>query len=823
VLTLALGTALAANGDVGLDFVAPSAIEVPLSTLGEVPTEIPLEGPFRLVGVVNGVRTYEVASPVRPRALYYERQPLGMELRRRSRTMIYSAEPFDRASAGTWEANAGSIMMRVRPESARPEDSAYTLTYPPATEREEALRFRGGDAAAWAIRSAQVDEVTRHGVLLPSGAHIAWTLAAHEGAHLKFEVAVLPPEIDEGARSDGASLTVKLGDTVVHEGRVQADTPFQAVDIVLPTVPEGATLTMAVADDEPALDHVFVASPTVYTPSDTPRRIVLAFIDTLRRDHLPTYGYERASAPKLEAWAEEAVVFEDARTTAPWTLPSTRALWTGRQPESWSRAVTTQELLRQRGWATGAFVGNVYLSSNFDMERGWGEHGCVNWPGAAYETRRAREYLRRNAHQDALLLVHFMDLHLPWKEPARYRHLWARQDPSGLRQLFNRTMLLRVAAHQRELIRPYLLDRYDQNLRYVDDELSALLGDLGDEATVFLFADHGEEFFDHGDLEHGHTLYDELLRVPLIVKSPGLAARRVSGSVSLMDVAPTLLDLAGYSPDLLGEGVEGRSLLTLAKGSPDPSVTERDLALGRVLYGPVQWGSLRGAEKYISTKGKEQLFDLAKDPGETNDLAAQGGSVTSGRIALAKGTGRDVMQAIRISPLSRAGREIQVDVHVPGGVANAWVGDDPTSTTLAEITSIEGEFVHLRFESRMRENREIFVVPNRPADEVVGEIGLKILGKGATFERLRALPHDGSGAALSRARSGSTALDVTWAVVPLPAGDELVGSDAELAGALEALGYATGAQAGGDEGGKGDEGDDDDDTEPSKAPAAGTD
>jgi hypothetical protein len=245
-----------------------------------------------------------------------------------------------------------------------------------------------------------------------------------------------------------------------------------------------------------------------------------------------------------------------------------------------------------------------------------------------------------------------------------------------------------------------------------------------------------------------------------------------------------------------------------------------------VLYGPVQWGSLRGAEKYISTKGKEQLFDLAKDPGETNDLAAQGGSVTSGRIALAKGTGRDVMQAIRISPLSRAGREIQVDVHVPGGVANAWVGDDPTSTTLAEITSIEGEFVHLRFESRMRENREIFVVPNRPADEVVGEIGLKILGKGATFERLRALPHDGSGAALSRARSGSTALDVTWAVVPLPAGDELVGSDAELAGALEALGYATGAQAGGDEGGKGDEGDegdDDDDTEPSKAPAAGTD
>ncbi len=786
-------TALAAAGDVGLDYVAPAQLSVPLSTLGPAPTEVPITGPFRLLGVVDGVRNYEAPNPVQPRALYYERQPLGMELQRGQRPLMYSAEPLDRGTPGTWEANTESIMVRIRPDTARPTAETYTLSYPPATEREEALRFRGGDAAEWAFRTVQVADLSRHGVLLPGEASVAWDLGERTGARLRFEVGLLPPEIDEGARSDGATLTVKLGDVVVSSQRLDEVGKFTLLDVALPEHEAGARLSFSVSDPDPAYDYVFVASPTVYTPAPKPKWVILAFIDTLRPDHLPTYGYPRATAPGLDAWAKDAVVFEEARTTAPWTLPSTRALWTGRQPEFWSEATTMQEILRARGWATGAYVGNVYLSSNFDMTRGWGEHGCVNWPGAAYETWRARDYLRRNADQNVLLLVHFMDLHLPYKEPKKYRHLWAKQDPSGLQPLFNRTILMRVAAHQRELIRPYLIDRYDQNIRYVDDELTALIKDVGDDATVVVFADHGEEFFDHGDLEHGHTLYDELLRVPLIIKSPGLAARRVPGPVALMDVAPTVLELLGIGVEALGEGLDGRSLLPLARGEADPSVTERELALGRVLYGPVQWGSLSGTKKYLSSKGREQLYDLRADPTEQHDLAEVGANLSSGRAALARSTGRDVVQAIRLTPLGRANREIAVDVHVPGGVAHVWVGDDPTSTTLAEVLSVEGEFVKLRFQSRLRENREVFIVPNRVADEVVGEIGVKIVGKSSSFDRLRAQPHDGSGSALSRARAGSTTIDVTWAVVPLPGGDAIIGSDGELSGALEALGYTTGS------------------------------
>ena len=773
---------------VGLDFRAPARVVIPASTAGPTPERFSVLGPFRLAGAVAGVRTYEAANPVRPRALFFERQPLEMELFKGERRLAYDADPAHRGMAGAWEVNGSSVMVRIRPETGHPVSGQYTMVYPPATEREESLRFRGGDAVAWSIRSAQVDDVSRHGLLLPTGSEAVWSVQLPERARLRFEAGVLPPEISEGDDSDGATVDVLVDDQVVHSVHVALGA-FRAFTLDLGLTGRH-TVAFRTHDANPHQDHVFVASPTVYAQGAKPKKVVLAFVDTLRRDHLPTYGYTRDTAPKLDRWAKDAVVFEDARTLAPWTLPSTRALWTGRQPEVWSSSLSLQEALRIRGWATGAFVGNVYLSSNFGMDRGWGEHGCLNWPGAAYETFRARDFLRRHADEDAMVMVHFMDMHLPYKEPAKYRNLWAKADPRGLEPMFNRMILMRVAMHQRELLRPYLIDRYDQNLRYIDDELSAFLNELDDDTTVVLFSDHGEEFFDHGEVEHGHSLYDELLRVPLIIKSPGLAARRVPAAVSLMDVAPTLAELLGLPADALGGATEGRSLAGIAKGIADDSFEHRALAVGRVLYGGVQWGSVRDQTKYLSTAGREQLFDLAADPGERKDLAPSGGDVRGGRQALAEALNRGIVQALRISPTGRANKEILVDVHVPGGVAHAWVGDDPTSVTLAEIRGIDGEFVHLAFESRLKEHREVFIVPTRPADEVVYEVGVKLVGRLPGFERLKGAPHDGSGSALSRTRSGATALGVTWAVVPLPAGDAIIGADGELSGALEALGYS---------------------------------
>ncbi len=776
--------ARAADG-VGLAELAPESLDIPRSSLGPAPEDIPVQGPFRLAGVVGGVRTYEAPLPVRPRALYFEREPLGMELRKEDRKLAYASEPEVRGMAGGWEINRDSIMVRVRIDTKRPREGQYVLTYPLATEREETLRFRGGDAAAWAIRSMQVDSTSRKGVLLPAPGAATWEIDVVPGSRLRFDLGVIPPEIDEGQASDGATLEVLAGDTVI--GQFRADVGhFEQHEVELPSGKQRISLRSVDADA--TLDYLFVAAPTVFVPDPSPRRVVLAFIDTLRRDHMGTYGYARATTPELDRWAEGGVVFDNARTVAPWTLPSTRTLWTGRQPEGWSDARTLQESLSARGWATGAYVGNVYLSSNFEMDRGWGEHGCVNWPAAAYETRLGQGFLDAHADQDAFLMVHFMDLHLPYKEPRRYRKLWVQDEPPGLEPYFNRTMLLRAAMRTRDMLVPYLVDRYDQNLRYVNDELSAFLDDLPNDAIVILFADHGEEFFDHGDFEHGHTLYDELLRVPLIVKAPGLAPRRVTDAASLLDVAPTILELLGLPAETLGP-TDGMSLVNAARNGTDPALANRSLAFGRALYNGEQWASLNGSMKYITTRGHELLFDVANDPAERDDLAVTGGDVRPGRGALATGLGRDVVQGFRISPTGRPETPIEVELHVPGGVNRAWVGDDPTSITLATVDLSTPDLARLTFESRLKENREVFVVPNLPADDIVGEVGIRIAGKMTNFEKLRAKPHDGSGAMLSRARAGSTAATVTWAIVPLPGGGTTEGSDDEMAGALEALGY----------------------------------
>ena len=771
--------------NVGLDYDVPASIEIPISTLGPAPVDFAVVGPFNLVGVVSGTRAYEAALPVRPRALYYERQPQEMELFREGRKLAYLADPSERSAAGSWEINRESVVVRIREEVSRPANGLYTMRYPLATDREESLRFRGGDAAEWAFRSVQLDEISRHGVLLPAAARIAWNLVASPGAHLRMELGVLPPEIDDGAASDGANLTVRVDGADVATFRVEVGV-FETVQLPLPA--SGAVrIELVTHDTHTTADHVFVASPTVFVPSANPKRLILAFIDTLRRDHLGTYGYPRETTPDLDAWAAQSTVFEDARTVAPWTLPATRALWTGRQPEWWSESNTLQETLSAGGWATGAYVGNVYLSSNFEMDRGWGEHNCVNWPGANYEIQHATDFLERHRDQDAMVMVHFMDLHLPYKEPAKYRRKWAKTDPPGLEPFFNRTMLMREAGRARDMLRPYLIDRYDQNLLYVNDALGPFLSGMPADATVVLFADHGEEFFDHGDLEHGHTLHEELLRVPLVIRSPKLPARRVDGPVSLLDVAPTLVELLELPADTLGKA-DGRSLVAAANGT-DPGLAERALAFGRVLYGPEQWASIALGEKYVTSRGKESVYNLDKDPHEREDLAESGADVRPGRQALAEALGRDVVQAFRVSPVGRPQKPIEVEFHVPGGIASAWVGADPTDTTRAQIVSTEGDFVRMKFFSKLRENREVFVVPNLPADDVVMDAEIRIVDKMDRFDSLRERPHDGSGAVLSKARSGATAAVVTWAIVPVSAGENTQGSDAEMQAALEALGY----------------------------------
>ncbi len=765
-------------------------------------------GPWRLVGTVDGVRTWEAPLPVRPRTLFFHRAPDDMAVFQRrgegegpfteagGRKLAFAYKLKDWRRDRTWAFSRRGLLVRRKAGAGPPKPGEYAVRYSRAVERERALNrdTAGLDDRAFAFRSLQLDDTTRTGIYLPAPSRARFDLNLPEGAVLDFEGVLLPPEAADSAEgSDGAAVVVRVDGREVGRVRLAVGDPRRArvplpggegpVDLEIATEPLG----------DARLDYVLVADPVVHVPQADPRRVVLVFIDTLRRDHLSLYGYERPTTPRIDAWAERAAVFEQARSVAPWTLPSTRALLTGQQPELWGTATTLQERFARAGWATAFIAGNIYLSSNFDMADGWAQHRCINWPPAEVEVDRALDFLADHPDRPVFMVLHFMDMHLPYTEPLRYRHLFAGERPAAFRSdAFQRGDVVKLRGAGRDAARAYVQARYDNNLRYVDDQLARFLGALDEDDAVVIFADHGEEFWDHDGFEHGHTLYDELLRVPLVIRAPGIPAGRVEAPVSLMDVAPTVARIAGLST----EGMRGWPLQDLLLGDREADFRARPQAFGRPLYGARRWGVLVGHDKYLTTEGREAVYDLSRDPGEHDDIADRRDTARL-RAEMAAGLDREVHLGFRlVAKPARAAKALTARLVVPGGVRAAYPAEDPTKSSDAEVR-VEGEAVVATWAAQGRHEREIFVIPERPAAEVAGELQLFIEAgarelAGAPPVRARAgSPFEGRGGVILRARADGRTVEATAAVVPEPleGGTAIEGFDEEVRGELQALGY----------------------------------
>ena len=756
---------------------------------------IPLHGPWRVVQTAAGTRTWETRNPIRPRTLFFHRAPRGMKLSRirengRAKRLSVAAEWSDATRTDTWTFSQDGVKVRRVLGDGPPADGEYVLRYARAVERERGLnRSMAGlpDQKSFAFRSLQVGDTSRQGLLLPAPSHIAFELTVPEQAVLRFEARILPSEAAlPGAGSDGAEVVVSVGEEEVARVRVSERERTYRVDLSrwsgssvqlhLRTAPGGTSL----------LDYVFIAEPTLYTPQPDPPRVVVVFIDTLRPDHMSLYGYERPTSPRLDAWAENAAIFSQARTIAPWTLPSARTILSGTHPERWEKVPHLQDRFADAGWATAFIAGNVYLSSNFQMAKGWGLHRCINWPQASVQVDRALDYLADRADQPVFMLLHLMDMHLPYTEPITHRYLFAGETPQRIgSETFLRKAVVRGAKTEDE--RQYVRDRYDNNMRYVDDHLARVLDTLGPQDTVVILSDHGEEFWEHGGFEHGHTLYDELLRVPLVVKGPGMTAGRFDAPVSLLDVAPTLAEMAGLGT----EGMVGWDLRSLSNQTQSADFSARPHAFGRPLYGLRQWGSLKQGLKYTVHQGREQVFDLGADPGETTDLSGQT-DTTPLQLAMGEALDRPVMPAWRVVPsANKNGPAVRVTLHVPGEVRAAWAGQDPTHSGRATV-KVESNRVVARW-PRQRGRVEAFIVPG-PLDPDAAPItvDLKVGGKNATATLdLSATGKNGLPATYLRERLGGRTVEITSTIVPIPtdADGAIDGFDAEVAGDLEALGY----------------------------------
>jgi arylsulfatase A-like enzyme len=219
-------------------------------------------------------------------------------------------------------------------------------------------------------------------------------------------------------------------------------------------------------------------------------------------------------------------------------------------------------------------------------------------------------------------MLHFLEPHLPYEPPEPFRGRFTGDDSSRSLPEAREVLAAGDAAAAEE--RAFFVGRYDEEIAFLDSELGRLfegLGERWDDSVVVLVSDHGEEFLEHGGFQHGHSVREELLRIPWLMWSPGLAPRRIEESVSLVDVAPTVLEALGLSPELLGTKLSGQSLWRRAVGGGP--IGRRPIFAEQLLFGRERKAVVDWPYKLILDPGtgRRKLLDLSKDPLGRSDLA----------------------------------------------------------------------------------------------------------------------------------------------------------------------------------------------------------
>ena len=417
----------------------------------------------------------------------------------------------------------------------------------------------------------------------------------------------------------------------------------------------------------------------------TPARIVLITVDTLRADALSVY---RADAPRTRAiddLAKDGMVFEHAVAPAPWTLPSLVSILTGLLPAA-HRAIgftsavaptitTLAEYLSERGYRTGAVVHNDLLNPQNGLADGFADYLSLHeqwfgeslgmktlqalapsyfpprtWPSNDDQTNVTVEWLEANRDSDFFLWVHYLDPHAPYAPPREYRVADPMPEIGGAfdaPKVATQGFFVPSLAERRAI-----RSLYDGEVRYIDSNVGRVVATLKrlrlyDDALIVFTSDHGEEFWEHGRSGHGHSLYDELLRVPLIVKRPGSAGRgRSAAMVSTASVTPTILDAGRIHYD--AANMSAPSLWPLLDPSAGTYQPVPLVSNAQILFDRKEAVSFDGYKYIVSdVDRKEELFDLTADPAEQHSIAGAGGD----RLAAARRLLQD--QAARDAAIRR--------------------------------------------------------------------------------------------------------------------------------------------------------------------------
>ncbi len=384
--------------------------------------------------------------------------------------------------------------------------------------------------------------------------------------------------------------------------------------------------------------------------------VVFIVLDTVRADHVSAYGYSRQTTPEIDKLAAQGVLFEKTISNSSWTLPAIVGLLSARYPTAalfdGKIANSLIENLRDAGFETAGFTEGGYFSKYFGLDRGFKtyqeEEGAVRLNlstgyyhktaqgGIEHTFNSAERWLRENTRHPFFLLVHTYEAHAPYRQRDYVDGL----DPGKLGKTFeikDATKIRYGGIKMTETELTYLdalyaggvhtADRYVGKLLRVLDELG-----LTERTMVVVTSDHGEDLGRRAPRwagQHGHTIYDELIKVPLVIYDPRASynGKRVTTQVRSVDILPTVLDLLEVS---VPGGTDGRSLVPMMSGSE----TQDRIAFSRLdskrVEPPPRDALLDGRYKLILSKNfarprspEVELFDLDVDPGETTNLAGK--------------------------------------------------------------------------------------------------------------------------------------------------------------------------------------------------------
>ncbi len=596
--------------------------------------------------------------------------------------------------------------------------------------REDSLSLR-------VLRRFEVQEDRRPAYWVPTDSRVQVDAEARQGDELRFSVGVPddPPDslVEEitarivgNVRTEARArfqLSWKQDDRqlVLLEGSARAGEPWQDHVVSLPPGSGGrGSLVFETESQEPGVSVAWADPRWVRAGSrSSGKNVILYLIDTLRADRLSCYGADRPTSPVLDSLADDGFLFEQCYSVASWTRPSVASVMTGLFPRFHlagdshalpKNLLTLAEVFRRENYSTWAAVANIQVSARgLAFEQGFqrflakgGLEARSDDPFSHSTSQLINQAMipwLENHHDEApfFLYLHSLDPHAPYAPPASFERPFQTEYDGPLRDrpLVPRSTLRPMQAELDAEDLAYVREVYDNEIACQDQSLAQLLEALDrlglrDDTLLVILSDHGEEFLEHGDWDHGHRMWEELVRVPFLVWMPerwrqdlDLVPRRIRTPVSQVDVASGLVDLLGIADPFPRQGRSWLPLLVSEPEEPWVCYAEESNTLVADELGAVR----RGRFKLIWSLNEGQtprfrLFDLEKDPGEQRDLANERSDVVQAmitqrnRLREQMNTLDSALEAAGFSPVG-AGQPVELDAAALEELqALGYLGDD---------------------------------------------------------------------------------------------------------------------------------------------------